>query len=175
MDDEYKIIADKKITRGGCRKSFEEILDTIIVYDVVSPFKVYKNGNEVTDEFLRYASKEGYEFVNQYELVADFPEWLIKLMNKALKEEVYYEIASPSDSFIMKAYPVQYIKSIAGFYELYKMNYVAFASNGKLRLCRNLSDNTICILEYNGKKVVQCCAFNSFDNLKGLIKTIKRR
>lgn len=174
MSDEYRIISDKKITRNGYRNSFEEILDTIIVYDVIPPFKVYKNNSDITDEFLKYASKQGYEFVNQYKLAEDFPKWLVKLMNKALKERLYYEITCPSGLIQMDVYPVQDIKSIDGFYKLYKKNYVTIANNGKLFLCHNLSDNTFCLLEYDGK-LIRYFTFNSSDELRDKIKIVRRK
>ena len=54
----------------------------------------------------------------------------------------------------------QDIKSIDGFYKLYKKNYVTIANNGKLFLCLNLSDNTFCLLEYDGK-LIRYFTFNS--------------
>ena len=174
MSDEYKIVSDKKITRNGYRNSFEEILDTIVVYDLIPPFNVYKNDTDVTDEFLRYAAKQGYEFVNQYKLVEDFPKWLVKLMNKAIKERLYYEITCPFGLIKMDVYPVQDIKSIDGFYKLYKKNYVTFASNGKMALCHHLSDNTFCLVECDKKKLTQCFTFNSPEELRGKIKIVRR-
>lgn len=174
MGDEYKIVSDKKITRNGYRNSFEEILDTIVVYDIIPPFNIYKNDIDVTDEFLRYAAKQGYEFVNQYKLAEYFPKWLVKLMDKALKERLYYEITCPSGLIKMDVYPVQDIKSIAGFYNLYKKNYVAFASNGKMALCHHLSDNTFCLVEWDGRKITQYFTFISSEELRNKIKIVRR-
>lgn len=174
MSDIYKIVCGQKITRDGVRNSFEEVMDIIIVYDIVPPFKVYKNNVDVTESFIQYAHDNGYIFVNQYELSEKFPLWILKQMNKAVKKRLSYEITTPSEVIHMKVYPIQDIKSIEGFYDLYKKGFIAFANNEDSILCIDIVKGSVCIVESKDEKYLVLFSFCSFDKIKENIRIVGR-
>ena len=169
MSDIYQIKCKKKIYSGNSRSSIEEILQLVIVYDILPPFSVLKNGTDITSDFMSFAAKQGYIFINQYELELVLPKWLIKSMNKGTKKRIYLQITTEKQNILMHSVPIQDIKSIKGFRKLYSLGYIAFAFSDVYWLCYKKKDKTVCVIERNNDQFIEMIKFADFDELKDKI------
>lgn len=167
MKDEYKIVCkNKKIYGGEYRDSIEEVLDTVLVYDISPPFCVYRNNKDITQEFMEYVKEHGYELVNQEELKQFFPRWIVGAMDKSLKNRIYLVVLFNGKNLKMNTVPFREIKTIEGFYDLYNQNLIPFAYSESCILCLDLSDKAIYMVEKTEKGFNKTFVEKSFTDLR---------
>lgn len=133
----------------------QDVLNSIKMFDLYPPFKVFENEKlDITSEFIAALKKENYSFVKIDDVVKKIPKKLQNLMNQNYKKTV-----------ILKNYPLRFvtvkdIKSVRGFYELWKNNAITVGTMGSCILFFDLTSKAICTIaptdinELQKKKII---------------------
>lgn len=104
-------------------KNMDEVLENVAMFDLVSNFKVFdENKQDKTSEFLEFAAKKGYKFVDRRQILKYLPDELKKYLKKEFKKPV-----SINDLSIKFVHPDD-IKSINGFYELWEKKQITIGT-----------------------------------------------
>lgn len=104
-------------------KNMDEVLENVAMFDLVSNFKVFDEKKEdKTSEFLEFAAKKGYKFVDKKQVLNYLPDGLKKYLKKKFKKPV-----------LINNLPIKFvhpddIKSIKGFYALWEKKQITIGT-----------------------------------------------
>jgi hypothetical protein len=134
--------------KGTELESLQIVLDNICLFDLIPPFKVLNEKNEdVTVIVMNYAKENNYNFVDRKKVGKLIPSRLKKIMNKYYKKNVSLSLIK---NMTVKLIPVEDIKSIEGFYEIWDHKGITIGTSNDIKIFIDTSDekcSVYCIKE----------------------------
>jgi len=101
----------------------EDVLNSIIMFDLIPPFKIMDDHNkDVSDHFISLLKNDGYQFVDKKKAISKIPIDLQKTMAKHYKHPITFKGANNYAIYLVMP---EDIKSINGFYELWRNNCIS--------------------------------------------------
>lgn len=162
----YIIQTKQKNYLAGLKySSINEIIDAVIFYDLIPPFKVLDDKKtDVTEDVISKLMNAGYKFVDKKKVGEKIPKDLRELMNKYYK---YTVNLSELNNISVKLATVKDIKSIKGFYELWNNKSITIGICESKILFYELNSKNICAIDYSSlkdmtKKIVIAKTVNNF-------------
>ncbi len=140
----------KNYLSGLEHNSINEVIDAIVFYDLLPPFKIFdESKNDVTNEVISKITKLGYKFIDKKKVATNIPSGLQELMNKYYRNTVTLkEIGNIS----VKLTTVKDIKSIKGFYDLWENKAITIGVSGSKVLFLDCSTKSICTISSTSTK-----------------------
>ena len=140
----------KNYLHGLEHNSINEVMDAIVFYDLLPPFKIFdEKKNDVTNDIISKITKTGYKFIDKKKVAENIPANLQELMNKYYKNTVTLSFLN---NLSVKLITVKDIKSIKGFYELWDKESITIGTSGQKILFYELNSNNICIISFSSIK-----------------------
>lgn len=131
----------KNYLAGLIYKSVDDVINAIIFYDLIPPFKVFdETKKDITDVVLKKISEIGYKFVDKKKVASLIPNELQELMNRYYKNQI--KVKKLND-FPVKLVTVKDIKSLKGFYELWDAKGIAIGTSDKEVLFFDITSSCI--------------------------------
>lgn len=140
----------KNYLLGLVYDSIDEVIESIVFYDLLPPFKVFDElKKDVTDIIISKLSKMGYKFIDKKKVATKIPLNLQNLMNKYYKNTV---ILKDKENTSIKLVTVKDIKSIMGFYDLWENNAITIGISGLMVLVYDCFSKNICTISLDSMK-----------------------
>lgn len=134
----------KNYLSGLEHNSINEVMDAIVFYDLLPPFKVFdEKRKDVTNDIISRLTNSGYKFVDKKKVAETIPADLKDLMNKYYKNTV---TLSSLNNLSVKLITVKDIKSIKGFYELWDKESITIGISGTNILFYELNSKDVCVI-----------------------------
>lgn len=134
----------KNYLSGLEHNSINEVMDSIVFYDLLPPFKVVdESKNDITNDIISKLTKLGYKFVDKKKVATNIPAGLQEIMNKYYRNTVTLK---ENGNISVKLTTVKDIKSIKGFYDLWENKAITIGVSGSKILFLDCSTKSICTI-----------------------------
>lgn len=134
----------KNYLSGLEHNSINEVMDAIVFYDLLPPFKVVdESKNDITNDIISKLTKLGYKFVDKKKVATNIPSGLQEIMNKYYRNTVTLK---ENGNISVKLTTVKDIKSIKGFYDLWENKAITIGVSGSKILFLDCSKKSICTI-----------------------------